>query len=222
MPPNKQYYGVVILDCDGVLLDSNDLKILAMEKALQSIGINTESTQACLDYFRKNFGKSRFHHVDRFVSDFIESTIPKSTLKDAILEKYAGLCESSYKVAPVISGVEALLSEHTNVRFYVASGSEEKQLNDVLRSKGLSKYFQSILGSPATKAELLLKVVKAELNAKVLMVGDAFSDYYAAKEAGVDFIFFRPFSNVVGELSKLCNQNNLPIVDSMEELGSHL
>jgi beta-phosphoglucomutase-like phosphatase (HAD superfamily) len=65
-------YGVLILDCDGVIFNSNSLKIKAMEMALLKQGIGDSQLQNCLYYFKNNFGKSRFHHIEYFVDKFIK------------------------------------------------------------------------------------------------------------------------------------------------------
>ena len=68
-------YSQYIFDCDGVILDSNQLKIEAMALTLNEIGIEENIVKECINYFSNNFGKSRFHHVDVFIRDFFQIEI---------------------------------------------------------------------------------------------------------------------------------------------------
>lgn len=69
--PLLSEYEVYIFDCDGVILDSNHLKIEAMKNALEAHFSAQDLTEACVDYFRHNFGKSRFHHVAHFLDSIL-------------------------------------------------------------------------------------------------------------------------------------------------------
>ncbi len=62
-------YDVYIFDCDGVILDSNQLKIDAMKKALIKFFGDDHKIAECVEYFKRNFGTSRFHHVEHFVNE---------------------------------------------------------------------------------------------------------------------------------------------------------
>ena len=69
--PLLKRYEVYIFDCDGVIFDSNQLKIDAMRKALNKQFDNARLVTMCLDYFSHNFGKSRFHHIDHFLNSIL-------------------------------------------------------------------------------------------------------------------------------------------------------
>ena len=45
-------YGVLILDCDGVIFNSNNLKIKAMEIALCKESIGNQQLVDCIDFFK--------------------------------------------------------------------------------------------------------------------------------------------------------------------------
>ena len=60
-------YDVIIFDCDGVILDSNNLKIKAMEAALLKSNFPKNKIKKSIKFFNDNFGMSRFYHVDYFV-----------------------------------------------------------------------------------------------------------------------------------------------------------
>ena len=60
-------YDVYIFDCDGVIFNSNQLKIKAMKNSLEANFSDSHLIKQCLNYFQLNFGKSRFHHIEHFL-----------------------------------------------------------------------------------------------------------------------------------------------------------
>lgn len=65
-------YDLIIFDCDGVLLDSNNMKVSAMNAALKlSNYFTNQQVEALTEQFKNNFGRSRFHHVDNFVEPLL-------------------------------------------------------------------------------------------------------------------------------------------------------
>ena len=51
-------YDIIILDCDGVLLDSNRFKLEAMREVTSSWG--DDVSNRFIDYAKQQFGSSRF------------------------------------------------------------------------------------------------------------------------------------------------------------------
>jgi len=204
-------YDVYIFDCDGVLLDSNKLKIIAMRDALESFSIDKEIVRKCVDYFSQNFGKSRYHHIDFFLKNFLrdENLVAETAdFKCKVLLKYAKNVDKSYSDAKVIPGVISIL-DGLNGELFVASGSEQKQLQSVLESKGLSSYFQDIFGSPRSKTEIVANIISQyQNNVSVVLVGDSVADYAAASNNAVDFIGLSGYSNTPELLKHLCVENN--------------
>ena len=61
-----------LFDCDGVLLDSNNLKVEALADALFTVGASKEFIDLAIKTFRQNFGKSRLKHFKAFESIEVE------------------------------------------------------------------------------------------------------------------------------------------------------
>ncbi len=216
-------YDVVIFDCDGVLLDSNNLKIEAMKSALAGAGhCSAEEVTRCGDYFKRNFGLSRFHHVDYFFSELIDVTNMENidAVKNDTLELFSSQCKSLYLSAAETEHIRTLLTRCDAAKF-VASGSEQTELRYVLEQRGFSQYFIEIFGSPTKKVDLVENIV-TKRTGKAVMIGDARSDFIAANENGIDFIFFRSHSNVVKEMNDLSEKNGFRIIDSFNELISEI
>ncbi|MFN3018109.1 HAD family hydrolase [Vibrio coralliilyticus] len=203
-------YETIIFDCDGVLLDSNNLKIEAMEKSLIDCSVDKHSTEKCIEYFKYNFGKSRYHHVNHFMNSFINSD--DDELSNRILNKYSELCKILYLSSKVIPGILDFLGK-SNQEMYVASGSDQDELREIFRVIGLSQYFNGIYGSPKSKTDNV-RYILSNNQGKAALVGDAISDYEAAKNNNIDFIGFVGYSNVKKELLDLSIENEFPVFDS--------
>lgn len=201
-------YDVYIFDCDGVILDSNQLKIDAMEVALLNIISDSEKVTLCVDYFRHNFGRSRFHHVDVFIEKYLlldEADIEKT--KHSILSAYSSQCKTLYLSANITPGFIELIEKLQGTK-YVASGSEQEELREVFHARGLDKYFTGIYGSPTKKTELVSNILQIADTNNAIMLGDAISDFEAAEENEIDFIGYLPFSNVKEAMIERCKNSN--------------
>jgi len=211
-------YELIVFDCDGVLIDSNDLKIEAMGKALEGIGVLEPYVEECKTFFAKNFGKSRFYHIDYFVENILSLKSSEVTyFKEKLLSAYSKQCKSLYLTANMTPFVEELLKKNKAIK-YVASGSEQSELRDVFKHRKLSTYFDEILGSPERKSNHVTNILKKHKNLKAVMIGDAVSDLEAARDNGIDFIFYSPFSNVEVIMRELCEKYKYRIINSFEDI----
>ena len=216
---NYDAYDAVIFDCDGVILDSNSMKVNAMERALSASEFEKDRIGLAVEYFRGNFGKSRYHHVDYFVDELSSDVDDKQGLKEAILSLFAAEVEKGYLQAPEAPGISWLLKVSAETKsLFVASGSEEVQLNRILQQRGFDKYFKQILGSPVKKSENVKEILAAGFK-KVLFIGDAVADYEAANENEIDFLFYAPYSNVKERMMELSAQKRFPVIQDFKELS---
>jgi phosphoglycolate phosphatase-like HAD superfamily hydrolase len=211
-------YELIVFDCDGVLIDSNDLKVEAMGKALEEAGVVEPYVEKCKMFFTKNFGKSRFYHIDYFVENILKLKDSEvSCFKDKLLSAYSKQCKTLYLTANMTPLVEELLEKNKAIK-YVASGSEQGELRDVFKLRQLTTYFEEILGSPEKKSTHVTNILKLHKNLKTVMIGDAVSDLEAARNNGIDFVFYSPFSNVEAKMRELCIKYEYRTINSFEEI----
>lgn len=211
-------YDLIIFDCDGVLIDSNDLKIEAMGNALAALNVTGAELSECKKFFSENFGKSRFYHVDFFIDKILGlEQSEEVSFKEKLLSAYSKQCKELYLTANLTPFIESLLKTSTAIK-YVASGSEQGELREVFKQRDLDNYFSDILGSPEKKHNHVSDILNKHKKLTAVMIGDAVSDLEAAKNNHIDFIFYSPFSNVADKMRDLCIQNQYRILDSFEEV----
>jgi HAD superfamily hydrolase (TIGR01549 family) len=208
-------YKVLIFDCDGVLIDSNELKL----KAAASILSDYDATvvEAFVAHFRKSFGRSRYVLFREFIEEFLGQPF-NQTLYDDLVASYGRQCAELYQNAPVIEGAKAFLEKHHGKHLYVASGGLEDELRSVLSSHGMMDYFDQVYGSPPSKKENVARIVRQHSGARALMLGDAHTDFEAAHASGVDFLFCSKYTTDEVTMKQLQNKYGFPSVETLERL----
>lgn len=211
--PLLSNYDVYIFDCDGVILDSNQLKVEAMKQALNECLGPHKKISECLEYFKKNFGTSRFNHINVFVTEIL--ILPVSERKetyDELLCCYSAQCKKLYLNAELTPGILEFIKGLSGKK-YIASGSEQNELREVFKVRGLDVYFEKVLGSPETKVNLVSNILK-DTCSNAVMFGDAISDMNAALDNSIDFIGYLPYSKVKNELQLESLNHGFPVIDS--------
>jgi phosphoglycolate phosphatase-like HAD superfamily hydrolase len=215
---NMGKYDYYIFDCDGVIMDSNRLKIDAMRTVLLMLNVNSDETQQCCDYFSQNFGKSRFHHVDVFIEKIITlDDEQKGKFSDLLLSLFSKQCQSLYLKANLTPGFIDFISQLDGEKF-IASGSEQNELRFVFQQRNLDHHFSGIFGSPTKKHKLVEKIIQSKLSNRTVMVGDALSDLQAAQMNQIDFIGYTPFSNVPQQLIEQAQAAGYHTIKSWSQL----
>ena len=86
----------------------------------------------------------------------------------------------------------AFLEKNITKKLFVASGSDQNELREVMRVRDLDNYFVDIFGSPKKKSDIVAGITFDY--PKTIMIGDAMSDLQAAQSSGIEFIFMAQYS----------------------------
>ncbi len=178
----------IIFDFDGVILDSVNVKTEAFKQLYSNYGI--EIVEKVISYHLENGGISRFEKFKYFHKTFLNVDISETELvklgdyfSKLVFEK---VCESKY-----IPGAYEFL-KYCNKKYltFICTGTPQVEINRILVFKGLYKMFNDIYGSPSSKTEIIEKIInKNNLNNnEIIFIGDAMTDYHAAKELNINFI----------------------------------
>lgn len=210
---------ISIFDCDGVVFESNQLKIDAMKEVLYEFGFKKTNIEDCIAYFSDNFGKSRYHHVAHFVSNILhlEPGNEKQVIISKIINLYSLRCENLYLKAEVTPGFIDFI-ESIDSKKYIASGSSQDELRYIFRERNLDSYFSGIFGSPTNKSDIVKTILELENSSDAIMFGDSISDLEASIINNIKFIGYRPYSNVPDLLTKQSYENGFITIDHWNEL----
>lgn len=186
---SKIKFDAIIFDFDGVLVESVDVKTRAFASLYESYG--SEIVRDVVAYHLQHGGMSRFEKF-RY---FHQNLLGKELTNDAEFElcsKFSTLVEYAVVQAPfVIGAIEFLQKFHDKLKLFVASGTPDDELKRIATKRDISKYFVSLHGSPATKVSIIYEILQTHdlEQSKVLMVGDAMTDYDAALMTHVNFVW---------------------------------
>lgn len=183
-------YDVVFLDCDGVVLDSNRLKTEAFREVALPYG--TDVADRFVAFHQENGGISRY---EKFASLF-KVILGRENYDDSCREAiaaYADIVSRGLLNCAEVPGLRKVLEALAgrSVPVFVVSGSDQAELRNVFRQRGLDIYFRDVLGSPRPKGELIesaLQSLQTSQPERVLLCGDSRVDYQVANRFGFDFV----------------------------------
>ena len=175
-------------DFDGVVVDSVGVKTEAFRILFEPYG--SEILAQVLEHHRLNGGISRIDKIQYSHTHFVGTPLTESELANWG-RKYSALVVDRVIEAPWIRGArEFLLERQGRCRIFLISGTPEDELKQVVEARGITRYFDEILGSPIRKPahiRALLSAYRLQPHSCVY-VGDALTDYYAARETGLHFL----------------------------------
>ncbi len=183
----------VFFDFDGVILDSVHVKTDAFAQMFRRFGFEIE--RAVVDYHLANGGISRFEKFRYYYSNLLHTAISDNQLQ-ALGEEFSKLVLAKILESPYVAGTQKTLRDLARKRIpaFVVSGTPEEEIRFIVGKRGLSEYFQEVHGSPRGKDEILWDIIgrKGFMPAQCLFIGDAMSDYRAARSAGMRFVGIVP------------------------------
>lgn len=201
---------IYIFDCDGVLLNSNKLKILAVKQTLKSLNCSDIFIEWAIEDFRQNFGRTRIEHFSNFVKK--SSTYKLKLSPDFIniaIKNYSELVVEAYKNCEVINEtldyIHQVASEDT---VWVVSASDQNELVHILPKKIPMIKKTHIYGGPKSKIENIKSIIKNFKDCSFYFYGDSVQDARAALSSNINFIGLTKYSADPEMLSLFCVKNN--------------
>jgi len=170
-----------------------------------------ESQEEFIQYFKNNFGISRYKLAKYFIEEILKQNFD-IILFDNIVKIYSQRSFELYKQANFTKKLLSFLEFYKDKNLFVASGSNEEELKEIFKIREINKYFISIYGSPKKKSDIVKEIVKKYPNS--IMIGDANSDMNAAKEVKIDFIFMRDYSTN----EELKKRDDLVIINNLGDV----
>jgi len=181
----------VLFDFDGVIIDSMSVRDYGFRTILK--GHNEELIDTFIDYHRYNAGLSRYVKIRYFYEEMIGKAISDAEI-DVLANQFSNIMKKRLvdKQILIPETVEFISRYYQEFPLHIVSGSDERELNYLCDTLGLSKYFVTIEGSPTPKNELVSCIMERYGYApeETVLIGDSINDYEAAKKNGLYFIGF--------------------------------
>lgn len=178
-----------VFDVDGVLVDSEPVKMAAFAEACQDVWrLRDDELDAVRAYNSRQRGVPRrlkFEFVHRHL---VMRGDNASVVR--VLDRYAALLAERLPACPLLPGVRSFL-EQVPARRFVVTAAPEDEVSELLSSQGLEQHFEALFASAATKAAALRRI-DAAVDGPVVFFGDAPADQAAAVASGVRFVAVNP------------------------------
>ncbi|KAF3982856.1 MAG: HAD family hydrolase [Methylococcales symbiont of Hymedesmia sp. n. MRB-2018] len=201
-------YETLVFDCDGVVLNSNQVKTQAFFDVAKQYGL--EAANKLVEYHMLHGGMSRYKKFEYFIQVVLNKNIEKEEL-DNLLQLFAQKVRKGLLTCGVAEGLDALREQTKGTCWLIVSGSDEKELREIFSLRNIAHLFDGgIFGSPDNK-ELILRreAANGNIKEKGLFLGDSQYDYQVAVQAEMDFLFISEWSEWVGVSSELESVQNL-------------
>ena len=182
-------YNFYIFDCDGVILDSNQIKTESFKETLS--GYDNKLIDLFIDYHKKNGGISRFVKFKYFCEILLkkkDNNLVNDLLKKFNLIVFSKLCNSNF-IPGVISFIKLL--KKNDKKIYVVSGAFENELKEVFVQKDIYQLFDGIHGSPIEKDIHTKNIISINRSKNGVFFGDSKIDYEVATNNSLDFFFIK-------------------------------
>lgn len=178
---------VLILDFDGVVIESNEVKTCAFEQVFARF---PEHKDEMMGFHHANVSLGRaekFRHLqalthrqgdDRFLAD--------------VLGEFSSLVMAEMAKVPfVVGAVDFLATASRKLPLYLASMTPSSELAQILEMRSLRRWFRGVYGCPPwNKVDAIRDIMGIEgiTAQEALFIGDSAGDQRAALSTGVPFI----------------------------------
>lgn len=183
-----QKYEAIIFDFDGVLVESVDVKTQAFADLYAEYG--DRIVEQVREYHLQNGGVSRFKKF-RYYHEILLGKGLTAEEEISLGDRFSEYVENAVIKAEYVAGAyEFLEKNYQSTPLFVASATPDQELQRIVSSRNMSHYFLAVHGSPRSKATIIQEVLSKYSfdRDRVLMVGDAMSDYEGAIASGVKFM----------------------------------
>ena len=173
----------VVLDMDGVILDSEEIKISCFSDLFRDFPRQLEA----IDQFNREYRgiprRKKFVHI---LKNILHEE-PSETRLQNLHSRYSETVLKKMKGVSLITGVDELLKT-PGISFFANSAAPVEEVRLILGWKGILSEFDDVYGFPNSKLETLQALQQRWSSQEMVFFGDALADYEAARIAGVPFV----------------------------------
>lgn len=188
-------HSCAIFDCDGVILDSNPVKIEAFRVALPDH--DPAVVERFIDEHRRTGGVSRYEKLARFFREYapVEDPDAATAQAAAVFGRFARRGLATCEELPGVADLIRCFADR-RVPCHVVSGGDQDEVREALAARPLGAWLTGIHGSPTPKREHLERLrAEGELLPGGVYFGDAELDMELSEAFGLAFVFVASVSD---------------------------
>lgn len=213
---NLSKYKTIVFDCDGVVLNSNKIKVQAYFEVAKRNGATDAQAQALADHHVAKGSFPRNGKIAWYIEEILKQTATPQAMQP-YLDTFAVVLDEALMNCEIASGLLDLKTATKHARWMLLSGGDQKELRHIFAKRNLADLFEAgIFGGPDIKEDVLEREIShGNLQLPALFVGDSKYDYQASTGAGLDFVFLSDWTEVT-DWKDFCEQEN---VNTVRNLG---
>lgn len=178
---------IIILDFDGVVVESVDIKTKAFRELFQEY----QNVEEIVQYHLRNNAISRFIKFKYIYENLLGREYNEEVEKE-LGKKFSEIVFQKVVECPFVLGAEEFLKTFSNTHpIYLVSATPQEELDRIVAGRNLRGYFKKVWGNPpGNKVDFIERALKNE-KAKVeeaVYIGDMREDFEIAQRTGILFV----------------------------------
>ena len=178
----------IILDFDGVIVESNEEKTVAFQDLFN---LYPSYQDAMMEYHLNHFSSPRMKKFEHYIFNLMGRPDDADSV-ERMAQQFSELVIQRVMACPDVPGARELLEEFSKqVPLYVSSATPLGELKEIAHIRGLAPYFKDLFGDPPYQKETAIRRVLEQEQIfafEIIFIGDAPSDYTAANKNGLEFV----------------------------------
>lgn len=179
----------IFFDFDGVIADSVDIKTKAFAKLFEGYG--EEVVKKVVEHHLNHGGVSRYDKFRYYYQNLLSKKITDDEI-GTLDKKFSEIVFNEVLKAPFIEGVIDFfnLCYEKKKAMFIVSATPQKEIEKIVKARGIDRYFREVVGSPPTKDENLTYLIKQyDIDPlKAVYFGDSPNDLEVAQKHLISFI----------------------------------
>lgn len=211
-------YKTIVFDCDGVVLNSNKIKVDAYFQVAKLNGGTDEQAQALADHHVRKGSFPRNGKIEYYLTEILNQPATPDAMQQ-YMDTFEEVLDKALMECEVADGLMRLKAHTPQARWMLLSGGDQRELRKIFARRNLADLFEAgIFGGPDIK-EIVLAREKGNGNIQMpaLFVGDSKYDHQAATGAGLDFVFLSDWTEVA-DWQTYCQQNHVKVAKNLGSL----
>lgn len=211
-------YKTLVFDCDGVVTNTNQIKIQAYYDTAINFGADATQAQALVDHHIHLGGISRFIKFEYFLKAIMQRPVSAEAVQ-WLLDEFGRLLEYELLHCELAPNLLALKAATPDARWMLVSGGDQLELRKLFEQRDIAHLFEAgIFGSPDNKDTILAREKSsANLIFPAIFLGDSRYDHQASTRAGLDFVFLSDWTDFDG-WQGYCQEHQILVMPSLPAL----
>lgn len=213
---NLAQYKTIVLDCDGVVLNSNQTKIDAYYNTAKRMGGTDAQAQAFVDYHIKLGSIPRNDKIRYYITEIIQQPLTDD-LFHAFMDTFTVILDETLMQCEVAPALYDLKNKTVQAKWMLMSGGDQSELREIFPRRNLDGLFElGIYGGPTKKNEHLATLIAdGTIQFPALFIGDSRFDHQASTGAGLDFVFVSDWTDMP-DWQTYCKQHQVKVCHHLE------